>query len=40
MIERSVDGLSILETVLLLHKPEEEIGVFVASFFLGEAMSA
>jgi hypothetical protein len=40
MIERSVDGLSILETVLLFHKREEEIGVFVTSFFLGEVMSA
>ena len=40
VIERSVDGLSVLETVFLLHKREEEIGAFVASFFLGEVMSA
>src|SRR5882672_4367728 len=40
MIERRVDGLSVLTTVLLFYKREEKIGVFVASFFLGEMMSA
>lgn len=37
---RCVDGLRILQTVFLLHKREEEIAVFVASFFLAKVMSA
>ena len=36
MVERRIDGLSVLETVGLAHGRVKEVGVFVASFFLSE----
>ena len=40
MVKRVVDGLGVLETVFALHERDEEIGVFVASFLLGQRMRA
>lgn len=40
MVERTVDGVGALKAILALHKRVEKVGVFFASLFPGEVMSA